>query len=89
MIDSPRFCQIKHLHEHQGLHAAQSAKTVSLDRRTIAYCLTQDHFRPRKPRQHASTLDPFKPEMVRRLARSPSSAAQIFQRLREHGFDGR
>ena len=88
MIDYHRFCQIKHLHEHQGLNASQIAQTVSLDRRTVAYWLTQDHFRPRKPRLHASKLDPVKPEIVRLLERYPYSAAQVCQRLRERGFDG-
>ena len=88
MIDYHRFCQIKPLHAHQGLNASQIAKEVALDRRTVAYWLTQDHFRPRKPRQHASKLDPFKPEIVRLLERHPYSAAQVFQRLREHGFAG-
>ena len=88
MIDYPRFCQIKHLHAHQGLNASQIAKAVSLDPRTVAYWLAQEHFRPRKPRQAPSKLDPFKPDIVRMLERYPYSAAQIFQRLREHGFDG-
>lgn len=88
MIDYHRFCQIKDLHAHQGLNTSQIAKAVSLDRRTVAYWLTQDHFRPRKPRPHASKLDPFKPELLRLLERHPYSAAQVFQRLREHGFDG-
>ena len=88
MIDYHRFCQIKHLHDHQGLNASQIAQEVALDRRTVAYWLAQDHFRPRKPRPHASKLDPFKPEIVRLLERHPYSAAQVFQRLREHGFAG-
>ncbi|HKA55917.1 MAG TPA: IS21 family transposase [Candidatus Binatia bacterium] len=88
MIDYHRFCQIKHLHVHQGLNASQIAKEVALDRRTVAYWLTQEHFRPRKPRPHTSKLDPFKPDIVRLLERHPYSAAQVFQRLREHGFDG-
>jgi len=88
MIDSPRFCQIQHLHVPQGLPASQIATAVALDRRTVAYWLAHEHFRPRKPRQAPSKLDPFKPAMVRMLARSPYSAAQVFQRLREHGFDG-
>jgi len=71
MIDYHRVCQIKHLHAHQGLHALQIAKAVALDRRMVAYWLAQEHFRPRKPRQHASKLDPFKPEIVRRLERYP------------------
>jgi transposase len=88
MIDYPHFCQIKDLYERQGLNASQIAKEVALDRRTVTYWLTQDHFRPRKPRPHASKLDPFKPAIVRWLERHPYSAAQVFQRLREAGFAG-
>jgi transposase len=88
MIDYHRFCQIKPLHAHQGLNASQIAKEVSLDPRTVAYWLTQEHFRPRKPRPRPSTLDPFKAQIVRLLERSPYSAAQVFQHLSEHGFDG-
>jgi|RhiMetdeSRZDD1v2_1073273.scaffolds.fasta_scaffold109543_2 transposase len=88
MIDYHRFCQIKHLHDHQGLNASQIAHEVALNRRTVAYWLAQDHFRPRKPRPSTSKLDPFKPEIVRLLERHPYSAAQVFQRLREHGFAG-
>ena len=88
MIDYHRFCQIKDLHAHQGLNASQIAKALALDPRTVAYWLAQDHFRPRQPRQVPSKLDPFKPEIVRLLERYPYSAAQVFQRLREHGFDG-
>ena len=88
MIDYACFCQIKHLHAHDGLNASQIAQTLTLDPRTVAYWLAQAHFRPRKLRQRSSTLDPFKPEIVRLLERSPSSAAQVFQRLRERGFDG-
>ena len=88
MIDYHRFCQIKHLHDHQGLNASQIAQEVALDRRTVAYWLAQDHFRPRKLRPSMSKLDPFKPEIVRLLERHPYSAAQVFQRLREHGFAG-
>jgi transposase len=88
MIDYHRFCQIKHLHDQQGLNASQIAQEVVLDRRTVAYWLTQDHFHPRKSRPHVSKLDPFKPDIVRLLARYPYSAAQVFQRLREQGFAG-
>jgi hypothetical protein len=51
MIDYHRFCQIKDLHAHQGLNASQIAQEVARDRRTVAYWLTQEHFRPRKPRR--------------------------------------
>jgi hypothetical protein len=87
MIDYACFCQIKHLHAHDGLNASQIAQTLTLDPRTVAYWLAQEHFRPRQSRQRSSTLDPFKPEIVRLLERYPYSAAQVFQRLRERGFD--
>jgi transposase len=76
------------LHDQQGLNASQIAKEIALNRRTVAYWLTQAHFRPRKPRPHVSKLDPFKPDIVRLLERYPSSAAQVFQRLREQGCTG-
>src|SRR2546423_1071962 len=88
MIDYVCFCQIKHLQGHQGLNASQIAKALTLDPRTVAYWLAQEHFRPRQPRKQPSKLDPFKPEIVRMLERYPYSAAQVFQRLREQGFDG-
>jgi transposase len=88
MIDYHCFCQIKHLHAHQGLNASQIARELALDPRTVAYWLAQDHFRPRTPQPHASKLDPFKAQIAHLLERYPYSAAQVFQRLREQGFDG-
>jgi len=88
MIDYHDFCQIKHLHEQQGLHASQIAMELALDPRTVSYWLDQEHFRPRKPSTRTSKLDPFKHDIVRMLERYPYSAAQVFQRLREQGFGG-
>jgi len=88
MIDYHCFCQIKHLHAHQGLNAAQIARELTLDPRTVAYWLAQEHFRPRTPRPRTSILDPFKAQITRLLERYPYSAAQVFQRLREQGFTG-
>lgn len=88
MIDYHRFCQIKDLHDQQRLTASQIARELALDPRTVAYWLAQEHFRPRKPSRRSSKLDPFKKEIVRLLERYPYSAAQVFQRLREQGFDG-
>src|SRR5467141_122422 len=88
MIDYADFCQIKHLHEQQGLSAAQIAATLSLDPRTVAYWLTQERFRPRKPTQRSSKLDPFKPQILRMLENHPYSAAQVWQRLHQQGFEG-
>jgi len=88
MIDYACFCQIKHLHEQQGLSAAQIAATLALDPRTVAYWLTQERFRPRKATPRASLLDPFKAQIVRMLEKYPYSAAQVLQHLREQDFAG-
>jgi hypothetical protein len=77
MIDYHCFCQIKHLSAHQGLNAVPIARELTLDPRTVAYWLTQEHFRPRKARPRSSKLDPFKPEIGRLLDRYPYSAAQV------------
>jgi transposase len=88
MIDYQQFCQIKDLHERQGLKAAQIAHGLGLDPRTVAYWLRQERFRPRHATPRASKLDPFKPQIVQMLEKYPYSAAQVLQRLREQGFDG-
>src|ERR1700741_1299328 len=72
----------------KGSTRRRSAQTLTLDPRTVTYWLAPEHFRPRKPRPRHSTLDPCKPEIVQMLERYPYSAAQGFQRLREHGFAG-
>jgi transposase len=72
----------------QGVNAAQSAKALGLDPRTVASWLTQEPFRPRPPRPPASPRDPCTAPMVHRLEREPSAAAQVCQRLREQGFAG-
>jgi transposase len=76
------------LHDTQGLNAAQIAATMALDPRTVAYWLRQERFRSRQSTPRASKLDPFKPHIGRMLDKYPYSAAQVFQRLREQGFDG-
>lgn len=88
MIDYHGFCQIQDLHDNQGLSAAQIAEALALDPRTVAYWLRQTRFRPRKQTSRSSKLDPFKPQIAQMLEKYPYSAAQVFGRLRELGFDG-
>jgi len=88
MIDYHQFAQIKDLHEREGLKAAQIAEALSLDPRTVTYWLGQERFRPRPSTPRPSKLDPFTPQIRHLLERYPYSAAQIWQRLREQGFEG-
>jgi len=88
MIDYHQFCQIKDLHAREGLKAAQIAGVLGLDPKTVAYWLGQERFRTRRSTPRASKLDPFKPQIRQMLEKYPYSAAQVWQRLREQGFEG-
>lgn len=88
MINYEIFCQIKNLKEQKQLTAAQIAAELSLDMRTVAKWMARDHFTPRKKTRQSSKLDPFKNDIVRMLDDHPYSATQIFQRIREQGFEG-
>jgi len=60
MIDYELFCKIKNLKEQHGLRTAQISRELSLDPRTVANCLKQDRFKPRKSTPKKSKLDPLK-----------------------------
>jgi transposase len=88
MIDFELFTTIKTYHEHKNLSPAQIARELGLDPRTVARWLAEKRFRPRKPADRPSKLDPFKDSIVRLLEAHPYTAIQIFHRLREEGFHG-
>jgi transposase len=88
MIDFELFTTIKTYHEHKNLSPAQIARELGLDPRTVARWLAEKRFRPRKPANRPSKLDPFKDSIVRLLEAHPYTAIQIFHRLREEGFHG-
>ncbi|MCP4697555.1 MAG: IS21 family transposase, partial [Gammaproteobacteria bacterium] len=50
--------------------------------------MQKDSFQPRQSQPRSSRLDPYKKQIVRMLEEHPYSAAQVFQRLREAGFNG-
>jgi hypothetical protein len=82
------FCKIHDCHDRQGLTIAQTARFLGLDARTVATWIARPHFTPRRSRPRQSLLDPFKPTVTRLLDTHPYSAQQIFQRLREQGYQG-
>ena len=88
MIDFETFQKIKFYHSQQGLNVAQIAQQLNLDSRTIAYWVHQPNYRPRKSQAQTSKLDSFKPTIIRMLETHPYSSVQIFQRIRDDGFQG-
>jgi transposase len=88
MIDYELFSKIKHLNKNDGLTAQQIARELVLDVRTIEKWLNETQYRPRRSVQRPSKLDPFKDDIVRMLERHAYTGMQIFQQIREQGFDG-
>jgi len=88
MIDYETFARIKHLHEQKGLTATQIAREMGHDERTVRRCLAAKQFQPRKSVKRSSILDPFRNTVIRMIESYPYTAQQVYQRIREEGFNG-
>ena len=88
MIDYETYCKIRDCHERQQLTIAQTARALGLHAQTVATWAQRPAYRARQSVPRGSRLDPFKARVVRLLETHPYSAQQIFQRLREDGFEG-
>jgi transposase len=88
MISYEMFCKIQHDSQQQGLTAAQIARERGLDPRTVGKWLKVKSFIPRQSNVRSSKLDPYKTQIVRWLESHAYSATQIFQRLKENGYEG-
>jgi transposase len=87
MIDYEQFCQIKG-YRNEGLKAGQIADKLGLDSRTVAKWMDMPRFQPRLPGLQTSKLDPYKQQILGMLERHPYSAVQVFQQIKEQGFNG-
>jgi len=88
MINYETYCKIRDYHERERLTIAQIARALGVHAQTVAKWVKRSQFRARQPAPRSSRLDPFKAQIVRLLETHPYSAQQIFQRLREAGFEG-
>jgi len=88
MIDYELYCKIRDRHDKDHLTIAQIARDLQLSDRTVGRWLAEDKFRQRRTPPRPSKLDPYKGQVVRWLQTHPYTAAQIFLRLREAGYDG-
>lgn len=88
MLDYETFCQIRDHLGRQQLTVVQTARALALDPRTVAKWAGADQFRARAGVPRAGKLDAFKGQIVRWLDAHPYSTQQIFQRLREAGYEG-
>lgn len=88
MISYEQFCQLRKLHDQDKLRAAQIARELNLDERTVAHWVNEKSYSQRQKTKRASQLDPFKGSIARLLDQHPYSASQILQRIREEGYSG-
>ena len=88
MVDYETFCRIRDHLVRQQLTAAQTARALALDVRTVARWAEVEQFRARRAVPRPSKLDAFKGQIVRWLDAHPYSVQQIYQRLAEAGYSG-
>jgi transposase len=89
MIDYQTYCQIRHLFTEKKLGLRQVARELKLGLNTVCKWARRESFKRAPIPKRASKLDPFKGEIIRLLAQHAYSAQQIFQRLKEQGYQGR
>ena len=89
MIDYQTYCQIRHLFTEQKLGLRQIARELQLGLNTVCKWARRESFKRAPIPQRASKLDPFKGAIIRLLGQHAYSAQQIFQRLKEQGYQGR
>jgi transposase len=86
MIDYATWCAIRDgLAQH--LTAGQLAARLSLDVKTVRHWMDRP-YTPRRTNPRPSKLDPFKGRVVGWLDAYPLTTQQVFQRLRDAGYEG-
>lgn len=88
MIDYETYARIKNYFENEGLRYSQIAHALGLDCRTVARWANEKQYQLRKAVCRKSKLDPFKNDIIRMLEKHPYTAAQIYQKIKQDGFDG-
>ena len=89
MIDYQTYCQIRHLFTEKKLGLRQIARELKLGLNTVCKWARRESFQRAPIPKRSSKLDPFRGEIIRLLAQHAYSAQQIFQRLKEQGYQGR
>jgi transposase len=87
MITYEQYCRIKSYRE-EGLKAGQIAEKLVLNPRTVSKWMNRNGYQLRLPVHRVSKLDPYKIDILSMLERHPFTAAQVFQKIKEQGFDG-
>jgi len=88
MIDYETYCKIRDHRDRLGLSITQTAQALGPHPETVSKWSRRDRYAQRMATPRGSQLDPYKSQIVRWLEAHNFSAQQIFQRLREIGYQG-
>jgi transposase len=88
MIDYQTYCQIHELYFNQKLTIAQIARHLNLAYMTVARWTREQRFRQRQERTTKSKLELYYQTIRSLLLQHPYTATQIFQMIRDDGYDG-
>lgn len=88
MISRDLYYRLHFLSSQEKLSAAQIGAELNLSESTVRRWLVQAEYQARCPRQVSGKLNPLEPQIAELLQRHPYTAAQIFQMLKENGYDG-
>jgi len=88
MIDYETYVRIRNYFTRDGLNISQISNELGLDQRTVARWASEKRYLPRRTDSRASKLDPYKNDIIQMLEKHPYSGKQIFQIIRENGFNG-
>ncbi len=89
MIDYQTYCQIRHLCLQKHLSLRQIAGELKLGFHTVRKWARRETYQRAAIPKRPSKLDPFKGDVIRLLEQHDYSAQQIFQQLKERGYQGR
>jgi len=89
MIDYETYVRIRNYFTRDYLKYSQIANELGLDQRTVAIWANEKKYRTRKTTPRKSKLDLFKNHIIQMLEKHPYTARQIYQRIKEDGFEGR
>jgi len=88
MIDYHTYCQIQDMYFKEKLSIAQIARHLTLAYMTVARWTQKQRYGQRQQRSLNSKLEPYHQTIRSLLSRHRYTAVQIFQMIREDGYEG-
>jgi transposase len=89
MIDYQTYCQIRHLFTEKKLGLRQIARELKVGLNTVRKWAQRESFNKAAMPKRPSKLDLVRGEIIRLLEQHDYSAQQIYQQVKERGYQGR